>query len=75
MTLEEIFVASVMHKPKGARRMNRSIVGRLVAKDLYLYRWLIAGALLAGRRVAASCSRFAAGDTCTPGSTSASCCS
>jgi ABC-2 type transport system permease protein len=27
--------------------MNRSIVGRLIAKDLYLYRWLIAGALLA----------------------------
>lgn len=28
--------------------MTRSIVGRLVAKDLYLQRWLIAGALLAG---------------------------
>ena len=28
--------------------MNRSIVGRLVAKDLYLYRWLMVTALLAG---------------------------
>ncbi len=28
--------------------MNRSIVGRLVAKDLHLYRWLIAAALIAG---------------------------
>jgi ABC-type transport system involved in multi-copper enzyme maturation permease subunit len=28
--------------------MNRSIVWRLIAKDLYLYRWLIAGSLLAG---------------------------
>lgn len=28
--------------------MNRSIVGRLVAKDLHLYRWLIAGAVVAG---------------------------
>jgi hypothetical protein len=27
---------------------GRSIVGRLVAKDLYLYRWLIAAALVAG---------------------------
>lgn len=28
--------------------MNRSIVGRLVAKDLHLHRWLIAGAVAAG---------------------------
>lgn len=28
--------------------MNRSIVARLIAKDLYLYRWLIAGTVLAG---------------------------
>jgi hypothetical protein len=28
--------------------MNRSIVWRLIGKDLYLYRWLIAGALVAG---------------------------
>jgi hypothetical protein len=28
--------------------MNGSIVWRLIAKDLYLYRWLIAGALVAG---------------------------
>jgi len=28
--------------------MNRSIVRRLIAKDLYLYRWLIAGAVVAG---------------------------
>jgi hypothetical protein len=28
--------------------MNRSIVWRLIAKDLYLYRWLIAASLLAG---------------------------
>jgi len=28
--------------------MNGSIVWRLIAKDLYLYRWLIAGSLLAG---------------------------
>jgi ABC-type transport system involved in multi-copper enzyme maturation permease subunit len=28
--------------------MNRSIVRQLIARDLYLYRWLIAGALLAG---------------------------
>jgi ABC-type transport system involved in multi-copper enzyme maturation permease subunit len=28
--------------------MNRSIVWRLIAKDLYLYRWLIAGSLAAG---------------------------
>lgn len=28
--------------------MNRSIVARLIAKDLYLYRWLIIGTLCAG---------------------------
>lgn len=28
--------------------MTRSVVGRLIAKDLYLYRWLIAGTILAG---------------------------
>jgi hypothetical protein len=28
--------------------MNRSIVWRLIAKDLYLYRWLIAGTLILG---------------------------
>jgi ABC-type transport system involved in multi-copper enzyme maturation permease subunit len=28
--------------------MNRSIVKHLIAKDLYLYRWLIVGALVAG---------------------------
>jgi ABC-type transport system involved in multi-copper enzyme maturation permease subunit len=28
--------------------MNKSIVGRLIAKDLYAYRWLIAAAFVAG---------------------------
>lgn len=28
--------------------MSRSIVGRLVAKDLHLHRWLVAGAVVAG---------------------------
>ena len=35
-------------QPKGARRMSNSMVWRLIAKDLYLYRWLIGGALVAG---------------------------
>jgi ABC-type transport system involved in multi-copper enzyme maturation permease subunit len=46
--------------------MNRSIVGRLVAKDLYLYRWLIAGALLAGV-ASLVLSRFGKGDNVSTG--------
>ena len=46
--------------------MNRSVFSRLVAKDLYLYRWMIAGALVAsvGSLVVASVS---AGDGVTTG--------
>ncbi len=46
--------------------MNRSIVGRLIAKDLYLYRGLIAAALLAGV-AALVVSRFSEGDNVTTG--------
>ncbi len=46
--------------------MNRSIVGRLIAKDLYLYRGLIAAALLAGV-AALVLSRFSEGDNVTTG--------
>lgn len=46
--------------------MNRSIVGRLIAKDLYLYRWLIAGALLAGI-ASLAVSRFSGGDNVSTG--------
>lgn len=44
----------------------RSIVGRLVAKDLYLYRWLIASALIAGV-VSLVISRFSEGDNVDTG--------
>ena len=46
--------------------MNRSIVGRLVAKDLYLYRWLIATALIAGV-ASLVISHFATGDNVRTG--------
>jgi ABC-2 type transport system permease protein len=46
--------------------MNRSIVGRLVAKDLYLYRWLMAGALFAGV-VSLGVSHVSAGDNVSTG--------
>jgi len=51
---------------KGAWRMNRSITGRLVAKDLYLYRPLIACALVAGV-ASLVLSRFSAGDHVSTG--------
>ena len=43
-----------------------SITGRLIAKDLYLYRWLIAGALAAGI-ASLVLSRFTGGDNVTTG--------
>jgi ABC-2 type transport system permease protein len=46
--------------------MNRSLVGRLIAKDLFLYRWLIAGALLAGV-ASLVVSSLSAGDNVTTG--------
>ena len=38
----------VRHEGAAAGRGRRSIVGRLIVKDLYLYRWMILGALVAG---------------------------
>lgn len=46
--------------------MNNSVVGRLIAKDLYLYRWLIAAAVIAGA-VSLVISRFSAGDNVSTG--------
>ena len=47
MTLEEIFVATVMRSRKEAAR-DPSIVPRLVLKDLYLTRWIVLGSMAAG---------------------------
>jgi hypothetical protein len=46
--------------------MNRSIVARLIAKDLYLYRWLMGGGLAAGI-ASLVISRFSAGDNVNTG--------
>src|SRR5262245_1361248 len=46
--------------------MKRSIVSRLIAKDLYLYRWLIVGALIAGM-ASLFISRYSGGDNVTTG--------
>mgnify|MGYP001558662857 CR=1 FL=1 len=45
---------------------RRSIVGRLVAKDLYLYRWLITGALVGGV-LSLVLSHFSEGDNVSTG--------
>ena len=44
MTLEEIFVATVMHNRKEQRGMTRSDRPTTDPKDLYLMRWMIVGA-------------------------------
>lgn len=46
--------------------MNRSILGRLIAKDLYLYRWMIALALIAGA-ASLALSRISSGDGVSTG--------
>ena len=46
--------------------MNRSIVARLIAKDLHLYRWLIAGAVVAGI-ASLALSELVPGDSVTTG--------
>ena len=52
--------------------MTRSIVGRLVAKDLYLQRWLIAGALSSPESCLLVISASPPGDNVTPARTSGS---
>ena len=50
----------------GSQPSRPSLVGRLVAKDLYFYRWLIVGTLLAGVASLAA-SRFEDGDGVSTG--------
>jgi ABC-2 type transport system permease protein len=50
----------------GSQDSHRSVTGRLIAKDLYLYRWLILGSLLAGV-ASLVLSRFTGGDDATTG--------
>ena len=49
MSLEEIFVANVMHHREAARPMNM-LTRKLIAKEFYLNRWLIVGLDGRGRR-------------------------
>ena len=47
MSLEEIFVANVMHHRERARTMNM-LTRKSIAKEFYLHRWLIIGSTVAG---------------------------
>ena len=54
MTLEEIFVANVMSNRR-SRRHDRLTRRRLILLDLYLMRWPVIGALIAGAVSSPSC--------------------